>query len=373
MTSKTSAAPAGLRDAWGQPYIPAVSSRLKVLLAFIFLAVAALGATGAYLSSIRWLDSLTGKTYTTPFKYWMLLAHLVIGFVALVPFLAFGILHWYSARTRPNRLAVRLGVSLFLVGVLVCVTGIGLIRIEGLPQLRTETLAHSTVLWLHLLLPILGVALYIMHRRAGPDIQWRWGYTWGGVVGIFVVSMLVFHGMDPNAWFKQGSIEGRVYFRPSEALTPDGNFIRPEALMMDTYCMKCHQDIYNDHLHSAHKFSSFSNPAYLFSVRETRKVGMERDGHVKASRWCAGCHDPVPFFGGVFEDPTEDPKFDPKRDGLRLQRYREFEEVIAGARHPADSPVSSAGITCVVCHGITHVNSPIGNAAFTIEEPQHYP
>src|SRR5262249_45007134 len=124
MTSKPSAAPAALRDAWGKPYIPAVSPRLKVLLAFIFLAAAALGATGAYLSSIRWLDSLTGRTYTTPFKYWMLLAHIVIGLVALLPFLAFGFLHWLSARKRTNRLAVRLGIVLFLAGVLVCLTGI---------------------------------------------------------------------------------------------------------------------------------------------------------------------------------------------------------------------------------------------------------
>ena len=45
----------------------------------------------------------------------------------------------------------------------------------------------------------------------------------------------------------------------------------------------------------------------LFSrLRETRQTA-----GVRASRWCAGCHDPVPFFGGVFQDPREDPKYDP--------------------------------------------------------------
>jgi hypothetical protein len=110
--------------------------------------------------------------------------------------------------------------------------------------------------------------------------------------------------------------------------------------------MKCHQDIYNDHLHSAHRFSSFNNPPYLFSVRETRKVARERDGNVKASRWCAGCHDVVPFFSGAFDDPN-------------------FDDV----KHPT----SQAGITCVACHAITNIHSPIGNAAYTIDEPQHYP
>ena len=36
-------------------------------------------------------------------------------------------------------------------------------------------------------------------------------------------------------------------------------------------------------------------------------------------------------------------------------------------------PTAHAGITCTVCHAITHVNSPRGNADYTIEEPLHYP
>jgi tetratricopeptide (TPR) repeat protein/mono/diheme cytochrome c family protein len=362
-------------DPWGQRYVPALSPRLKLLLALIFGFVAVLGATGAYLTSIRCLDYFTGQTYTKPFKYWMLILHVGVGLLGLLPFLAFGLVHWRTARNRPNRQAVKLGLAMFVVGVVVCLTGLALIRVEGLPQLRTDTTPHMIVLVLHVVLPILAVVLYVLHRRAGPDIRWRWGMGWGLLVGGFCIAMLMLHRSDPRQWHKVGSVEGQAYFRPSEALTTDGNFIPAEALMMDEYCMKCHQDIYQDHLHSAHKFSSFSNPAYLFSVQETRQVGRERDGHVKASRWCAGCHDPVPLFSGVFEDPRTDPKFDPshERDQIRLARYQEVEEVLAGRKHPADSPISSAGVSCVVCHGITHVNSTIGNAAYTIEEPQHYP
>jgi tetratricopeptide (TPR) repeat protein len=35
--------------------------------------------------------------------------------------------------------------------------------------------------------------------------------------------------------------------------------------------------------------------------------------------------------------------------------------------------LSQAGITCTACHAITHINSPRGNADYTIEEPVHYP
>jgi hypothetical protein len=116
--------------------------------------------------------------------------------------------------------------------------------------------------------------------------------------------------------------------------------------MMDQYCRDCHSDAYEGWFHSAHHFSSFNNEPYLFSVRETREVAMARDGNVKAARWCAGCHDPVPFFSGAFDDPHFD-----------LEGH----------------PTGQAGITCTACHSITEVNSTQGNADYVIEEPLHYP
>ena len=85
---------------------------------------------------------------------------------------------------------------------------------------------------------------------------------------------------------------------------------------------------------------------YLASVRETRHVAFERDGDVQAARFCAGCHDPVVFFSGKFDDPN----FDDEEDSS-----------------------SQSGITCTACHAITHVNSPRGNGDYTIEEPVQYP
>ena len=81
------------------------------------------------------------------------------------------------------------------------------------------------------------------------------------------------------------------------------------------------------------------------SARPARS-SLERDGNTQAARWCAGCHDPVPFFSGEFDDPNYD---------------------------DVNNPTSQAGITCTVCHAITNVNSTRGNADYTIEEPQHYP
>ena len=59
-----------------------------------------------------------------------------------------------------------------------------------------------------------------------------------------------------------------------------------------------------------------------------------------------GCHDPVPFFSGAFDDPNYD-------DVNHTQRRMR--------------------ITCTVCHAITEVRSVRGNADYVIEEPIQYP
>src|SRR5256886_7523280 len=113
--------------------------------------------------------------------------------------------------------------------------------------------------------------------------------------------MVLLHSAHPKR-NQVGSVEGKKYFDPSLARTATGKFIPAGTMMMDDYCLKCHEDAYKGWFHSAHHFSSFNNKPYLFSVRETRQVALKRDGNVKAARWCAGCHDVVPFFSGAFDE-----------------------------------------------------------------------
>jgi tetratricopeptide (TPR) repeat protein len=330
-----------------KPYIPAIGPGLRVLLYVVFGGFAFLGATGFYLLVISILNRLFPQhLFTNPFTFWMLILHVGLGILGAIPFILFGLWHWWTARKRENRAAIRWGVVLLASGLIVIGTGFALIQIDQLPQLPTGTWSRTIVYLLHIAVPIIGVLFYVYHRKAGPRIRWEYGKYWGGVTGVIVGGMAAAHFVDPQQFGKEGPAEGMQYFFPSEARTADGNFIPAHALMMDEYCARCHQDIFNDHFHSAHKFSSFNNPAYLFSVRETRRVAMERDGRMNASRWCAGCHDPVPFFSGKFDDPNYD--------------------II-------NDPTAHAGITCVVCHSITHIHGTIGNAAYTIEEAKHYP
>lgn len=325
-------------------YVRAVGPRLRILLGFIFGLVAILGANSAYLLSITILESATGYLYQNYFYQMMFLAHLVLGLLLLLPVIIFGIGHIKNSYNRPNKRAVRVGYALFAVSLVLLFSGVALMRVEGF-EIKNPAL-RSASYWAHVIAPLFTIWLYILHRLAGPRIKWKVGLSWAGAVAVVVVAMVFLHAQDPRKWNVAGPKEGMKYFQPSLARTASGNFVPARTLMMDDYCLKCHQDAYKGWFHSSHHFSSFNNQPYLFSVRETRKVSLQRDGNVKAARWCAGCHDVVPFFSGAFDDPN-------------------FDDV--------NHPTAQSGITCTACHAITHVNSPRGNADYTIEEPIHYP
>ncbi len=325
-------------------YVRAVGPRLRKLLYLIFVLVALLFANSAYLGIFTFLEWYQDQTYQDFFYQYMFLAHLVLGLALILPLVIFGFIHMLNTKDRRNRRAVRIGYVLFAISLAILATGILLVRIGGFDL--KQPFARSTVYWLHVACPLAAVWLYWLHRLAGPRIKWRIGMSFTGVAVAAIALMVVLQMQDPRNWNSIGPDSGLKYFQPSLARTSSGNFIPADAMMNDAYCLKCHADIHKEWTDSVHRFSSFNNPPYLASVSQTRAVSLERDGSVQASRWCAGCHDPVPFFSGAFDDP----KFD------MLQHA-----------------TAKAGITCTVCHAITNVNSVRGNADYTIEEPLHYP
>jgi len=336
--------PAELSQQGRKKYVRAVGPRLRILLYVIFALVGLLGANAAYLASITALEWVHDRTYQNYFYQYMFLGHLVLGVILIVPFICFGVLHMLAAWNRRNRRAVRIGYALLAVATVVLVTGVLLMRVGGF-DLRQPT-ARQAVYWLHVLLPLAAAWLYWLHRLAGPRIKWKIGLSYVVFVAAVVLVMVGLHAQDPRQWYAKGPESGVQYFEPSLARTTSGKFIPAASMMNDQYCQKCHADIHAGWSDSVHRFSSFNNPPYLASVTETREVALKRDGSVQASRWCAGCHDPVPFFSGAFDDPQFD---------------------------TTHHPTAHAGITCSVCHSITHVNSTLGNADYTIEEPLHYP
>jgi len=327
-------------------YVRAVGPRLRWLLYSIFGLFAVLSANSVYLGAITFLEWLQGDPNTTYQNYFYMVmfgGHLVLGLLMVLPVIIFGAVHIKNSHDRPNRRAVRVGYLLFFISLALLFTGVALMRFDFF-SIKNPVL-RQLIYWAHVITPILAVWLYVIHRMAGPRIKWAVGLRWGGAMAALVLATVVLHSTHPQK-NQVGSKEGEKYFHPSKVRTASGNFIPASTLMMDDYCMKCHEDAYKGWFHSSHHFSSFNNPIYLFSVKETREMGMKRDGNVKASRWCAGCHDVVPFLSGAFDDPNYDIHND---------------------------PTAKAGITCTACHAMTHINDTTGNAAYTIDEPIHYP
>ena len=323
----------------------AVGPKLRKLLYVVFGLLALLGANSGYLASITFLGWVNDQRYENYFYFVMFLGHLVLGMLLIVPFILFGAIHLRNTKGRRNRRAVKVGYALFVASITVLVTGVLLVQVPGNFELKHQTI-RSAVYWLHIACPVSAAWLYWLHRLAGPKIKWKAGLTYGGVVTGTILIMTALHSHDPRGWNVAGPKDGEKYFKPSLLRTNTGNFIPAEALMNDDYCKRCHADVHSDWAKSAHRFSSFNNPAYLASIRGTRKVLEERVGNVQASRWCAGCHDVVPFVSGAFDN-------------------LDFDDV--------NDPTAHAGLTCTVCHAITNVNSIQGNGDFTIEEPMHYP
>jgi len=327
-----------------RPYVSAVSPRLRKLLLVVWALVLLVAANSGYLASITFAQWMTGRTFENYFYLWMFLGHLALGLLLVVPFLIFVGFHFRAAWRRRNRRAVKVGYVLLASALTLLLSGLLLTRFPGF-ELKQPSVRAVTY-WVHALTPLAAAWLYILHRLAGPRIKWRLGGAWAIAAVVLVAIIAGTHIRNPRPWNVAGPKDGDRYFMPSLARTTTGRFIPARTLMMDDYCRTCHSDNYASWSHSAHRFSSFNNPVYLASVRETRKVTLARDGSVQASRFCAGCHDPVPFFSGRFDDPA----FDDEKD-----------------------LTAHAGLTCTACHAITNVNSTRGNADFTIEEPSHYP
>lgn len=326
-------------------YVPVVGPRLKKLLMVVFALFSVLAVNSVYMGGVTLLEAITGRTYQNWFYLVMFLAHLALGALFVLPVVIFGLIHMRNARNRPNRRAVWVGYALFSVAMALLVSGVLLTRIEGVLELKNPS-ARTAAYWAHVATPFIAAWLFVLHRLAGRRIKWRVGGRWALVAVALGGLLLLVQTQDPRQWNVQGPESGERYFFPSLARTATGGFIPERVLDNSAYCQECHPDAFESWSHSVHRWSSFNNPPYLFSVRETRQVAFERDGDVQASRFCAGCHDPVVFFSGRFDDPG-------------------FDDV--------NDPAGQAGITCTSCHAITHVNSPRGNADFTLEEPAHYP
>ena len=324
----------------------AVGPKLRVILNIVLGAFVLLCLNAVYLLGVRVLEYQTNQLYQDHVYQLMFLGHLALGLVVILPVVIFGIMHWSNTRHRRPSPTKKLGTLLLVIATLILLSGLMLVRLDGFEAIEVRDPARRDIIWwIHVVTPLLAIWCFILHRLTGPKLKWRRGaQIMGGSLGLALAILLLWLP-DPRGAAQQPET-GDAYFEPSLARTASGGFIPEASLMNDAYCEECHAETHARWKESSHKFSSFNNIFYRFSVRETRRKALEKEGSVQDARFCAGCHDPVPFFSGAFDDPNYD---------------------------DVNHPTAHAGITCTVCHAITEVRSVRGNADYVIEEPIQYP
>ncbi|MBI4576747.1 MAG: hypothetical protein HY722_10835 [Planctomycetes bacterium] len=132
---------------------------------------------------------------------------------------------------------------------------------------------------------------------------------------------------------------GENPFAPSLARTTTGGAVDPRALSGSARCGSagCHTEIYEEWSVSAHRWSSMD-----LAFRSVQEV-MARENGAEATRYCAGCHDPVALFAGA-------------KDATR-----------------ADLSCKGAdeGVSCAACHAIQETDVR-GNADYVVAAPPRY-
>lgn len=266
------------------------------------------------------------------------LLHVVVGIVLAA------ILLWQLLRRPALRRLLAIPAAFLLPSAAL---GLFLFHFGALRQYRW-------VLWAHIALAVAGLAALILalERRAAATPQWagfarKLRYVAAAALLAAVAGRLLdpFHtrfatirnpAVTPLSMEEEGAGPDSPFW-PSAARTAHGGLIPSDFFLESEKCGECHKDIYEQWRSSAHHFASFNNQFYRKSIEHMQEIA-----GTKPSRWCAGCHDHAMLFSGRFDVPVKE---------------------------QLDTPEAHAGLACVSCHSIVHVNGSVGNGGFTIEYP----
>jgi tetratricopeptide (TPR) repeat protein len=321
----------------------AVGPKLRLLLNLVFFAFALLMINSIYLTIITFSEWLLEKSLQDQVYLNMFLLHLVLGLIIIIPLIIYGFIHISNTKNRRNRRAIKAGYVLFIASILLLITGLLLTR--GIPVIEIKnTQARDITYWLHVILPLVTIWLFVMHRLAGPKFTLKPMY-WTLFITILSLAGLAYLQKDTFNPKLLEHAEINPLFAPSFSQTSTNKHIPAKDLDNNEYCQECHQDIHEGWMNSVHKISSFNNASYAFAVNNTREFLDKRDGNHNQARFCATCHDPVIMFSGEFD------------------KDKDF----------TDTEIGNAGITCTTCHAISNINSVKGNGAYTLTIPKQYP
>ena len=238
-----------------------------------------------------------------------------------------GVLALFCAQSEP-----RLGWT-----ILAALSGVALAALGN-------THDHKLIFLIHVVLALVGVAVLFARREYFQVATFTTAVALITLVAGVGYEYLLPHPellimnsrFVPTSMNEEGAGMKSVFF-PSAATTNTGKPVPAEFFMESKKCGECHKDIYSQWKGSMHHFSSFNNQYYRKSIEYMQDVV-----GTKPSKWCAGCHDHAVFFNGRFDRPIKE---------------------------QIDTPEAQAGLSCMSCHSISHVNGTVGNAGITMSYP----
>ena len=183
--------------------VQVVTPGLRRLLTVVLFLFGLLVVNSLYLVGVTAVESVAGRSVQNTAYLYMFLAHLALGILITVPVLAFGLLHLLRAWRRPNRYAVRAGLVLYLVIIALILSGFLLTRFEGL-EINDQTI-RALLYWVHVITPLVAVWLFVLHRLAGPGLQWRRGLAWSAgtaVAGLLAVGLHLWTLAPEPGWVR---------------------------------------------------------------------------------------------------------------------------------------------------------------------------
>ena len=312
------------------------------------VAAAALAANSIYLAMVTFFEWTTGRALQDYFYQWMFLAHLALGLLVVVPFAAFAIAHALAARHHPNRRRCAHRLLLAALALACSSTGLVLVRVAGF-ELRRSACARQWRTGCTRWCPsaAAGRSILAPAARAAASAS---GAAWG-----VVRSRRRWRSRSRSCDAHQPTARAACRTKAiasSPVARADADRAAAAAARADdgrATARDATPTPIRGWLTSAHHFSSFNNPVYLASVKETRKVVLAaRRQRATAAGGAPAATTRCRFFSGAFDEPkfdTEEPITD------RSGRHHLH-------RRATPSPASTA---------------PAATATTPIEEPLHYP
>jgi hypothetical protein len=295
---------------------------------------------------VMWLGPFSVSTQ------FMALFHTAVGLVFVVPFIITQFQHFPVGWAKDDRFQRWLGVSGCAIVSLATVSGLAL-TFQGIWWTRISWTWH----YIHLVSSLATIPVVVIHvtplarkiarawRKAEerPPLPVPRELVWVPLAFVVVTLGAVWlyspvNYLDFPLPKDYVFAYGQNPFAPSLAVTEAGQPVAPVALNNSKSCgtAGCHNEIYDEWAVGSHRWSA-SDQLYQ-AVQDI----MAKEEGAHATRYCAGCHDPVSLLTG-YKDAGR---------GLNAPGYDE-------------------GSSCLVCHSIQKVDIQ-GNGNYIWRPPQRY-